>query len=33
MRYINEFREGDNVSDIYLCKLKNIANTKAGKTY
>ena len=33
MRYINEFREGDNVSDIYLCKLKNIAKTKAGKTY
>ena len=33
MRYINEFREGDNVSDVYLCKSKNIAKTKAGKTY
>ena len=33
MRYINEFREGENVSDIYLCKVKNIAKNKAGKTY
>ncbi len=33
MRYINELREGDHVSEIYLCKLKNIAKTKAGKTY
>ena len=33
MRYINELREGDNVSDVYLCKVKNIAKTKAGKTY
>lgn len=33
MRYINEFREGDSISDIYLCKSKNIAKTKAGKTY
>lgn len=33
MRYINEFREGDTVSDVYLCKLKNISKTKAGKTY
>lgn len=33
MRYIQEFREGDTVSDIYLCKSKNIAKTKAGKTY
>lgn len=33
MRYIQEFREGDNISDIYLCKSKNIAKTKAGKTY
>ena len=31
MRYINELREGDNVSDVYLCKVKNIAKTKAGK--
>ena len=33
MRYINDLREGENVSDIYLCKSKNIAKTKAGKTY
>ena len=33
MRYIQEFREGENVSGIYLCKSKNIAKTKAGKTY
>ena len=33
MRYINELREGDNVSEVYLCKVKNIAKTKAGKTY
>ena len=33
MRYINEFREGDTVSDVYLCKSKNISKTKAGKTY
>ena len=33
MRYIGELREGDNVADVYLCKTKNIAKTKAGKTY
>ncbi len=33
MRYISELREGDNVAEIYLCKVKNIAKTKAGKTY
>lgn len=33
MRYIGELREGENVSGIYLCKSKNIAKTKAGKTY
>ncbi len=33
MRYIGELREGDNVAEIYLCKTKNIAKTKAGKTY
>ena len=33
MRYINELREGDNVSEVYLCKVKNIAKTIAGKTY
>ena len=33
MRYINELKEGMNVSEIYLCKGKNIFKTKAGKTY
>ncbi|MDO4976355.1 MAG: HD domain-containing protein [Eubacteriales bacterium] len=33
MRYIGDLREGDNVAEIYLCKVKNIAKTKAGKTY
>lgn len=33
MRYISEFREGENVSGIYLCKSKAIAKTKTGKTY
>lgn len=33
MRYINEFREGDNVTGIYLCKQKNAAVTKNGKEY
>ena len=33
MRYINELREGDNVSEVYLCKVKILRSTKAGKTY
>lgn len=33
MRYINELREGDMVSDVYLCKNKQSSKTKAGKTY
>ncbi|MBR3537608.1 MAG: HD domain-containing protein [Eubacterium sp.] len=33
MYYINELREGDNVSAIYFCKTKIVATTKAGKTY
>ncbi len=33
MRYINELREGEIVGDIYLCKTKQIAKTKAGKSY
>ena len=33
MRYINEMREGDMISDVYLCKQKQILKTKAGKTY
>lgn len=33
MRYIKELREGEMVGDIYLCKTKQIAKTKAGKSY
>lgn len=33
MRYIEGFREGMHVSDVYLCKHKQIALTKAGKEY
>lgn len=33
MNYINTLREGDNVTEIYFCKQKTVAQTKAGKTY
>lgn len=33
MTFINTLREGDTVSSIYLCKVKNEAQTKAGKNY
>lgn len=33
MKYIESFREGGRVSDVYLCKSKQIALTKAGKEY
>ena len=33
MKYIGTFREGMHVSDVYLCKTKQIALTKAGKEY
>lgn len=33
MRYIETLREGDRISDIYLCKQKQAAKTKAGKSY
>ncbi len=33
MKLISSFREGDRISDIYLCKNKINAKTKAGKTY
>lgn len=33
MRYIDTFREGMHVSDVYLCKNKQIALTKSGKEY
>ena len=33
MRYIDGFREGMHISDVYLCKSKQIALTKNGKEY
>ena len=33
MRYIKDLRPGDTVTEIYLCKSKQILKTKAGKTY
>lgn len=33
MRYIESFREGMHVSDVYLCKNKQICLTKSGKEY
>jgi 3'-5' exoribonuclease len=33
MKYIETFREGDRVNDVYLCKFKQAALTKAGKPY
>lgn len=33
MKYIETFREGMRVSDVYLCKTKQIALTKNGKEY
>ncbi|MFR5601057.1 MAG: 3'-5' exoribonuclease YhaM family protein [Lachnospiraceae bacterium] len=33
MRYIGDFRAGMHVSEVYLCKSKQIALTKAGKEY
>lgn len=33
MRFIETLRDGDRVSDIYLCKNKSLAMTKTGKEY
>lgn len=33
MRYINTLKEGDTVIGTYLCKAKNLAQTKTGKNY
>ena len=33
MKYIETFREGEKISDIYLCKHKTSAVTKNGKPY
>ena len=33
MRYIKDLREGEIISEIYLCKSRQTMKTKAGKTY
>lgn len=33
MKYIETFKEGMHISDVYLCKNKQIALTKSGKEY
>jgi 3'-5' exoribonuclease len=33
MHYIETFRDGDRISDVYLCKSKSTALTKSGKEY
>ena len=33
MKYLNELKEGDRISDVYLCKHKQSAVTKNGKSY
>lgn len=33
MKFINEYKDGDRVADIYLCKHKQSAMTKNGKAY
>lgn len=33
MTYIEEYKEGNKFFGIYLCKLKQVLKTKAGKTY
>ncbi len=33
MKYIEALREGERFSEIYLCKSKQVAKTKMGKTY
>ena len=33
MRYIGDLREGEMISETYLCKVKQTLKTKAGKNY
>ena len=33
MKYLDSLREGMRISEVYLCKTKQIALTKAGKEY
>ena len=33
MKYINELREGENVIEHYLCKMRQSMKSRNGKTY
>ena len=33
MKFISDLKQGDRISDIYLCKYKQSATTKNGKNY
>ena len=33
MKYIESLRDGERINEIYLCKTKQSALTKAGKPY
>ena len=33
MKYLKEYKDGDRVLDVYLCKHKQSATTKNGKSY
>ncbi len=33
MNYINELRDGDIISEVYLCRSKSVNKNKVGKTY
>ena len=33
MRYIETLKDGERISEVYLCKSKSIALTKTGKEY
>ena len=33
MKYIEAFREGDKISEVYLCKYRQSATAKNGKAY
>lgn len=33
MRYIEDFKDGDNIVQHYLCKKKDVLKTKSGKSY
>ena len=33
MKYLDSLREGMRISEVYLCKTKQIALTKTGKEY